>query len=68
MAVLEALERVLTELANVPADGDTSHYEALRQRIDDQDLLFKVRVLGNTIEHLAQTNPRPDVHLVGNRI
>lgn len=58
-AVLDDLERVLAEMANAPADSDASHYEALRQRIDDQDLLFKVRVLASTLEHLTQDRDAP---------
>ncbi len=58
VAVLEALERVLVELANPPTEGDDAHVEALRQRIDDQDLLFKIRVLGDAVSRSIQ-NPTP---------
>lgn len=41
-AVLAELEPLLAELANAPADGDVT--AAARERIDAQDLLFRVRV------------------------
>lgn len=48
--VLDAVERILTELDNTPTEGDPARLEALRQRLDDQDLLFKVRVLERSLE------------------
>jgi hypothetical protein len=43
--LLEDLERVLVEVANGPADVAPEDMGHLRQRIDDQDLLFRVRVV-----------------------
>ncbi len=43
--LLEDLERVLVEVANVPADIAPEEIARLRQRIDDQDLVFRVRVV-----------------------
>lgn len=41
-SVLEDLERVLVEVAHSPSDADSSN---LRERVEDQELLFKVRVM-----------------------
>lgn len=41
-AVLGEIEPLLAELANAPAEGDVT--AAARERIDSQDLLFRVRV------------------------
>ena len=43
--LLEDLERVLVEVANGPTDVAPADMSRLRQRIDDQDLLFRVRVV-----------------------
>jgi len=43
--LLEDLERVLVEVANGPADAAPAELARLRQRIDDQDLVFRVRVV-----------------------
>jgi hypothetical protein len=43
--LLEDLERVLVEVANGPADITPADLARLRQRIDDQDLVFRVRVV-----------------------
>jgi hypothetical protein len=48
-ALLEDLERVLVEVANGPADIAPNDLTRLRQRIDDQDLVFRVRVVAREI-------------------
>src|SRR5262245_39127804 len=47
--LLEDLERVLVEVANGPADMKPEELTRLRQRIDDQDLVFRVRVVTREI-------------------
>jgi len=42
--LLEDLERVLVEVANAPGREGTEELTRLRQRIDDQDLVFRLRV------------------------
>jgi hypothetical protein len=50
--LLEDLERVLVEVANGPADMTPQDLTRLRQRIDDQDLVFRVRVVASEMrEH-----------------
>ncbi len=43
--VLEDLERILLDVANGPEQLSTEQLDALKIRMDDQELLFKVRVL-----------------------
>jgi hypothetical protein len=43
--VLDDLERVLIEIANTPETAGPEAFEALRQRIASQGLLFRVRVV-----------------------
>jgi hypothetical protein len=45
-SVLEELERELVEVANGPAKLSAAEFAALRERIDTDGLLFKVKVLG----------------------
>jgi hypothetical protein len=47
--LLEDLERVLVEVANGPADIAPEELVRLRRRIDDQDLMFRVRVVAEEI-------------------
>lgn len=54
--VLEQLERVLIELSH---DPDVDTLTSLRDRIEDQGLLFKVRVVGGRSTSLSE--PRPDL-------
>ena len=43
--LLEDIERVLVEVANGPADLSPGELTRLRLRIDEQDLVFRVRVV-----------------------
>ena len=56
--VLDDLERVLIEIAGVPANAPASELEAIRKRIDARDLLFKLRVMRMEVEQRA-SDPRP---------
>jgi hypothetical protein len=48
-ALLEDLERLLLDIANGPADLSASDLQELQKRIDDQGLLFKVRITGTDL-------------------
>jgi hypothetical protein len=48
--LLEDLERVLVEVANGPMESAPDELGRLRQRIDDQDLVFRVRVVASEIK------------------
>lgn len=44
--VLDQLERVLLEIANSPAQASPELHEALRHRIEDEGVLFKIEIIG----------------------
>lgn len=48
-AMLEDLERVLVEIARAPRELTERDLDTLRQRINDDDLIFKVRVITDEI-------------------
>ena len=48
--VLDELERVLLDVAHSPGNVTPAQFKSIRQRIDDDGLLFKVRVLTKEIE------------------
>ena len=48
-AVLDELERVLVEIANSPSRLGPQDLERVRARIEEQGLIFKVRVLGDSV-------------------
>jgi hypothetical protein len=52
--MLEDLESVLVDVARGPATIDRSGMASLRARIDDDDLLFKVRAVNNQIRGRQQ--------------
>ena len=53
--VLEELERLLLELSHEPGELTSQELASLRRRIDDDGMLFRVRILGSRI----QRNNRP---------
>jgi len=48
-SVLDELERVLIEIANQPPDVSHRELREIRRRIDEEDLLFKIRVLSSQV-------------------
>jgi hypothetical protein len=49
--VLDDLERVLVAVANGPASESAGDLDALKARIQSNDLLFKIRVMSaNTLQ------------------
>jgi hypothetical protein len=53
--VLDELERVLLDVAHSPGNVTPAQFKSIRQRIDDDGLLFKVRVLTKEIERRENT-------------
>jgi len=53
--VLEELERVLLDIAHSPAEISPQELGELRQRLEDQGILFKIRVLGSNVR--SQNEP-----------
>jgi hypothetical protein len=62
-SVLDDLERVLVEVANSPSTLTTAEFENVRERIEAQGIIFKVRVLGQRVRERearpATTDSRP---------
>ena len=54
-ALLDDLERVLLEIAHTPAEVTRARYQELQQSIDDQELLFKVRVYQKQLREREKT-------------
>lgn len=48
--VLDDLERVLVEVANSPSMLSSAEFEEIRQRIEAQGILFKVRIIGSEMQ------------------
>ena len=57
-ALLEQLEVVLVELANGPEAVSSTDLGELRLRLDEGDILFKVRVVGSRLRQETRTNNR----------
>jgi hypothetical protein len=64
-ALLARMEPVLLDLANLPPDPAADDVAFLRQRIEEQGLLFKTRVaselLTRTLRHAPNPTPQPRV-------
>lgn len=56
-SVLDELERVLTEIANSPSELSKQRLAALQQQIQDQEILFKVRVIGSKVRSNKTSEP-----------
>jgi hypothetical protein len=54
--VLDDLERVLVEIANGPSELPRADFDRVRERIESQGIIFKVRVLG---ERVRERESRP---------
>jgi hypothetical protein len=49
--VLDELERVLLDIAHAPSRLSPAELEKLRQRLEAEGILFKIRVLGSNVRH-----------------
>jgi hypothetical protein len=49
--VLDELERVLVDITHAPSNITPRQLEELRQRLEAQGILFKIRVLGSNVRH-----------------
>ena len=47
--MLDELERVLVEIANSPSTMTEAEFSKVRKRIEQQGIIFKVRVFGNSV-------------------
>ena len=48
-SVLDDLERVLMEIANSPSPMTSAEFNRVRKRIEQQGIIFKVRVFGERV-------------------
>jgi hypothetical protein len=48
-SVLDDLERVLLEIARSPSSLPSAEFESIRERIENQGLQFRIRVLGSRV-------------------
>lgn len=53
-AVLDELERTLLDIAHSPSQISAPELESLQMRIDNEGLLFKVRIIRSNIHHKGQ--------------
>jgi hypothetical protein len=63
-SVLDELERVLVEVANGPAELTEADFQGVRQRIESQGIIFKVRALGERVRN-PETRPAADGRIQG---
>jgi hypothetical protein len=61
--VLDDLDRVLLEIAHAPSKMTPGDLQQLRQRLEAEGILFKIRVLGSTVRN--QEEPAPDAKSAG---
>jgi len=52
-AVLDELERALLDIAHSPAPLSSAEFEGLRQRLEAQGILFKIRVIDSRVREKA---------------
>jgi hypothetical protein len=50
-SVLDELERVLVEITHAPSNMTPGQLEELRQRLEAEGILFKIRVLGCNVRN-----------------
>ena len=71
-SVLDDLERVLVEIANSPSTMTADEFNEVRKRIEQQGIIFKVRVFGDSVrerEYRADDAERRDSRMtIGTRI
>jgi hypothetical protein len=66
--VLDDLERVLLDVAHSPEDVTPAQFEAIRQRIESQGILFKVRVVGKELQQRQGSTPAPAQNTSGKKV
>jgi hypothetical protein len=57
-SVLDELERVLLEIAHSPSKLDSVEFEQVRQRIESQGILFKIRVVSSNLREREVPPPQ----------
>jgi hypothetical protein len=57
-SVLDDLDRVLLEISHAPSRLTPGDLEKLRQRLEAEGILFKIRVLGSNVRNQEESAPR----------
>ncbi len=57
-SVLDELERVLLDIAHSPSKLNSAEFEQIRQRIEAEGILFKIRVVGSNLRE-QERSPLP---------
>jgi hypothetical protein len=57
-SVLDELERVLLDIAHSPSKLNSAEFEQIRQRIEAEGILFKIRVVGSNLRQ-QERSPLP---------
>ncbi len=65
--VLDDLERVLLDVAHSPDEVNGAQLQAIRERIEAGEILFKVRVVGEELEERQRATPAQNETLQKNR-
>jgi hypothetical protein len=55
--VLDELEPVLVDISHAPSDIAPEQLATLRQRVQDDDILFKIRVVGSNVRQVPVNGP-----------
>lgn len=63
--VLDELERTLIDIAHQPTQVDSAQMEQIRQRIERQGILFKVRVVGTAVRAQQKKQNRKQTPAAG---
>jgi hypothetical protein len=58
-SVLDELERVLLDIAHSPSKLDSAEFEQIRQRIEADGILFKIRVVGTNLQKRERVASAP---------
>jgi hypothetical protein len=56
-SVLDELERVLLEIAHSPSKLDSAEFDEIRQRIESEGILFKIRVVSTNLREREMPTP-----------
>jgi hypothetical protein len=64
VSLLDELERVLVEVANSPSEMPKADYDRVRQQIESQGIIFKVRAVSEHVREL-ETRPAADGRVQG---
>jgi hypothetical protein len=65
-STLDQLERVLVDIAHSPQQVTAAQLQSIRDRIEANGILFKVRVVGNDLRDRQKSRDRSPARKLGN--